>query len=691
MAQSEHSVEGHLNPENLDPRAPTPSSFNNTDILAPTPRYFMTPAMLEALPTRRGPSARLVEEFAALYPEESRTGRRFHQWEYDIHAREHSVEDRQRYRTQPVDVVARHGGAARGQDYVWSSHASGTPPGYERYRFPDNRQSYYLARPGLPPPNEDVPGFWTQPTDMRRAYQHLQNDYNRLRSRLDVARREVAEAREGRLAAEATRDRLMRQVDENEASRTERGNQIHKLTTELEAFKKALKSSEERVTGLEGINKTQETRIHLLEAMTRPPPQDPGQQDIRDWVKGVGGTAGPSGLKPAHQANPEQPPSRVQTPPMSPAHSYKGDEDDELAGALFAFPPEWPVPPPDRDRRSAAPPPASSDEVHRKSFRGPKVNLPEPFDGTKAKAKAWLVDVMNYIVMKPSEFEDEQSKIRWAMSYIRGPQIDHWKASLLERMMGGPPVYATLQDFIADFKKMYYPANPELEGQRMLRSMQQRYKPWEEFEAEWEHWVKVSGYKDEQLLLQLLRTAMRKELCDRVWSSEGISRDVNSYSLWKQVAARLDLQQQQQWASTFEDRKGKGKAKDSRTRQVHQEEGSTTVTANAVRTTGRAPIRNIDEAGKAVPHKETVGVENERDKHRKCGTCGKERSEKGSCTDIWHTHYYDGKAQCWRKKDAQPAARASTVEETEAVRAFKAAIAANPALLNQAGFQFGKA
>ncbi|KZT00219.1 uncharacterized protein LAESUDRAFT_803244 [Laetiporus sulphureus 93-53] len=254
---------------------------------------------------------------------------------------------------------------------------------------------------------------------------------------------------------------------------------------------------------------------------------------------------------------------------MSPAHSYEGDQDDELAGARYAFPPKQPVPPPDRDRRSAAPPPASSDEVHRKSFRGPKVNLPEPFDGTKIKAKAWLVDVMNYIVMKPSEFEDEQSKIRWAMSYIRGPQINHWKASLLERMMGGPPVYATLQDFIADFKKMYYPANPELEGQRMLRTMQQRYKPWEEFEAKWEHWVKVSGYRDEQLLLQLLRTATRKELCDRVWASEGISRDVNSYSLWKQVAARLDLQQQQQWASTFEDRKGKGKAKDSKTRQVH--------------------------------------------------------------------------------------------------------------------------
>ncbi|KZT06731.1 uncharacterized protein LAESUDRAFT_759223 [Laetiporus sulphureus 93-53] len=619
IAQSEHSVEGHLNPAGTEPRASSPSAFNDTNILAPTPRYFMTPAMLEVLPRRRGPSARLADEFATLYPNEPRTGRRFHQWEYDIRARDHSEEDRQRYRTQPIDVVARHGGAARGQDYVWSSHASGTPPGYERYRLPDNRQSYYLARPGLPPPTEETPGFWTQPVDMRCAYQHLQADYDRLRGRLDTALREVTEAREGRLVAEATRDRLMRQVNEYEASRTERGNQIHKLTVELEAMKKAYNSSEARKPVDKGKRR-----------------QDPGQQDIRDWVKGVSGPAGPSGLKPAHQANPEQPSGRVQMPPISPAHSYEGDQNDKLAGAHYAFPPEQPVPPPDRSRRSAAPPPASSDEVHRKSFRGPKVNLPEPFDGTKAKAKAWLVDVMNYIIMKPSEFEDEQN---------------HWKASLLERMMGGPPVYATLQDFIADFKKMYYPANPELEGQRMLRNMQQRYKPWEEFEAEWEHWVKVSGYKDEQLLLQLLRTAMRKELCDR----------------------------------------GKGKAKDSKTRQVHQEEGSTTATVNAVRTTGRAPIRNVDEAGKAVPHKETVGIENERDKHRKCGTCGKERSEKGSCTDIWHTHYYDGKAQCWRKKDAQPAARASTVEETEAVRAFKAAIAANPALLNQAGFQFGKA
>ncbi|KZT07574.1 uncharacterized protein LAESUDRAFT_758165 [Laetiporus sulphureus 93-53] len=293
---------------------------------------------------------------------------------------------------------------------------------------------------------------------------------------------------------------------------------------------KALKFSEKRVKGLEGINETQKARITNLEALARLPPspiqspkklvdkgkkrQDPLQRDIRDWVAGVSRSAGPSEPKPAHQANPEQPSGRVQMPPISPAESYEGDQEDELAGAHYAFPPEQPVLPPDRDCHSAAPALASSD----------KVNLLEAFDGTKTKAKAWLVDVMNYIVMKSSEFEDKQGKIRWALSYIRGSQIDHWKASLLERMMGGVSVYATLQDFIADFKKMYYPTNPELEGQRMLRTLQQRFKPWKEFEAEWEHWVKVSGYKDEQLLLQLLKTATRKELCDRVQASEGISR-----------------------------------------------------------------------------------------------------------------------------------------------------------------------
>ncbi|KZT00009.1 uncharacterized protein LAESUDRAFT_765007 [Laetiporus sulphureus 93-53] len=357
IAQSEHSVEGHLNPEGPVPRASTPSSFNNTNILAPTPRYFMTPAMLEVLPRRRGPSARLVEEFATLYPDELRTGRRFHQWECGGETRRSGKETGLRL-VQP--------------------------------RFRNSTRSYYLARPGLPPPTEETPRFWTQPVDMHRAYTHLQNDYNHLHSRLDAARREVTEAREGRLAAKATRDRLMRQVKEYEAARTERGNQIHKLTMELEAFKKALKSSEERVKAIRRLPPPSPIRSPKKPVDKGKRRQDPGQQDIRDWVKGVGGTAGPSGLKPAHQANPEQPPSRVQTPPMSPAHSYEGDQDDELVGAHYAFPPEQPVPPPDRDRCSAAPPPASSDEVHRKSFRGPKVNLPEPFDGTKARQRHGL-------------------------------------------------------------------------------------------------------------------------------------------------------------------------------------------------------------------------------------------------------------------------------------------------------------
>ncbi|KZT06703.1 uncharacterized protein LAESUDRAFT_759198 [Laetiporus sulphureus 93-53] len=345
---------------------------------------------------------------------------------------------------------------------------------------------------------EETPEFWMQPVDMRRAYQHLQADYNRLCAQLDNARREVTEAREVRLATKATQDRLMRENAElkNTAERRtiECGNQIHKLETELNLVTRALKSSEERVKSLEGINETQRARITTLKALAAvllPSPirspkklvdkgkkrQDPTQQDIREWATGVTGPAGPSGLKLACQANHKQLPPRVQTPPIFLAESYEGDQDDELAGVHYAFPPEQEIPPPDRDRRSTAPALASSDEV----------NLPETFDGTKTKAKAWLVDVMNYIIMKPSEFEDEQGKIQWALSYICGPQIDHWKASLLERMMGGAPVYAMLQDFIADFKKMYYPANPELEGQWMLHTLQQRFKPCEEFKAKWEH------------------------------------------------------------------------------------------------------------------------------------------------------------------------------------------------------------
>ena len=578
--------------------------------------------------------------------------------------------------------------------------------------FPDTRRTYYYSRPGLPPPTEETPGFWNRPVDMRRAYQHLQADYDRLHNTVIQLTKEVRAEREARLATdnahkqllgklveerrlkeEALKEALgrenelaaaqqMRQrlqvVDQNEANYKA---YIQDLETRLSAEKREselwrLRSIEHRQTiqklqakqtALSRVpppppTRTQEVRTPVpLESLyediitpvarglqSQPPTsrtrtrphfeaKKGNQTSILNWAERV---EGPSTVNRVRQSNTVQPGGRVATPPISPAHSvYLGDDqDDEFKDLHYAFPPEQEVPAPDRNRRSMAPQPASSDELHRQSFRGPKVNLPEPFDGTKAKARTWFTDIMNYIVMKSSEFGDEQAKIRWAISYIRGEHVNHWKTSLFERMDGGEVVYFTLQDFAKDFKRMYYLANPELEGQRMLRSMQQRFKPWEEFITEWEHWVKVSGYKDEQLLLQLLRAAMRKELCDRVWASEGISQDVNSYQLWIQVAARLDLQQQQQWAATFEDRKGKGKKSDSKARQVGIGKGSATApeTANAVRT-ARSPVKNVDEAGRSVPHKDIVGVENERDKLRKCGACGKLRNEGGSCTDIWHT------------------------------------------------------
>jgi len=52
--------------------------------------------------------------------------------------------------------------------------------------------------------------------------------------------------------------------------------------------------------------------------------------------------------------------------------------------------------------------------------------FPPEFSGDRASGKAFLTSCRTYIRLCPEAFEDDSTKIVWAMSYMKSGRANHW-------------------------------------------------------------------------------------------------------------------------------------------------------------------------------------------------------------------------------------------------------------------------
>ena len=63
-------------------------------------------------------------------------------------------------------------------------------------------------------------------------------------------------------------------------------------------------------------------------------------------------------------------------------------------------------------------------------IRRPKPATPPDFDGDRKKGLSFLHSCQTYIHLCPEEFRDEQTKIVWAMSYMKSGRASKWTAQI---------------------------------------------------------------------------------------------------------------------------------------------------------------------------------------------------------------------------------------------------------------------
>ena len=132
---------------------------------------------------------------------------------------------------------------------------------------------------------------------------------------------------------------------------------------------------------------------------------------------------------------------------------------------------------------------------------------PPDFDGDCSRGMAFLNSCQTYIWLCPSEFLDEQSKIAWAMSYLKSGRAQKWTACIFcwEQQTENldQSKFLDWEDFATTFKTEFTPAHSDSLDINCLESTTyyQRACPLDEYIDKFQDLIADSGYSDPKTIV----------------------------------------------------------------------------------------------------------------------------------------------------------------------------------------------
>ncbi|ESK82602.1 hypothetical protein Moror_5409, partial [Moniliophthora roreri MCA 2997] len=107
------------------------------------------------------------------------------------------------------------------------------------------------------------------------------------------------------------------------------------------------------------------------------------------------------------------------------------------------------------------------EEMEKKKNKGSKVAAPDPFEGDRKDTKRFLMEVEIYLHMHPTEYDNDEKKCLFLLSYLRGKNTEFWKKGQSRKIFDpkSSEMALTFQTLKDEFKKHYLPANIRAEAQ----------------------------------------------------------------------------------------------------------------------------------------------------------------------------------------------------------------------------------
>ena len=106
--------------------------------------------------------------------------------------------------------------------------------------------------------------------------------------------------------------------------------------------------------------------------------------------------------------------------PDHPLYQPPSNNDDPLPRSVFSPPPT------NHSSLPSIQTPLPSSGKPKIKYREPKIATPIPFDGKRENTESFLNSCQLYISARPSEFQNEEQKMHWVMSYMQSGSARLW-------------------------------------------------------------------------------------------------------------------------------------------------------------------------------------------------------------------------------------------------------------------------
>ena len=201
-----------------------------------------------------------------------------------------------------------------------------------------------------------------------------------------------------------------------------------------------------------------------------------------------------------------------------------------------------PTPPPVVHTHNAPPSP----EPAQRKTRRPKPATPAEFDGERTKGLTFLHSCQTYIRLCPEEFRDEQTKIVWAMSYMKSGRAAKWTARIFrweelpENL--GYSKFVDWEDFRDEFKKEFTPAHADSIAINQLESAAyfQRTRSLDDYLDEFQDLITDSGYTDPKTIVVKFRRGLNPRIQNAVATMASGRPSDTDPAKWYEMARTVD-------------------------------------------------------------------------------------------------------------------------------------------------------
>jgi Retrotransposon gag protein/Zinc knuckle len=189
--------------------------------------------------------------------------------------------------------------------------------------------------------------------------------------------------------------------------------------------------------------------------------------------------------------------------------------------------------------------PSHSEHTSKKTRRR-KPATPLEFDRDRKKGLTFLHSCQTYICLCPEEFRDDQTKIVWAMSYMKSKRAAKWTTRIFrwEELPEnfGYTKFLDWEDFREEFKKEFTPAHMDSLVINRLESMAyyQKSRSLDDYLDEFQDLVADSGYMDPKTLVVKFRQGLNPQIQNAVATmASGRPADTDP-AKWYQMARTVD-------------------------------------------------------------------------------------------------------------------------------------------------------